>query len=162
MKKDLKAANRASHKRLFKLAFVIVILAIAAVFIFPNPLRGKLRHWVRQSFSSVISQSPDTNWPVKPDYGHRRRTWLSRERHCRMKARGNDNGIIARLTDCNCLYTWVIDPNSHSTAWCFDTRDRPLCTLVVDRKIDIIAALELVGPGLIIACLVGPLAFDWL
>ena len=61
MKKDLKAANRASHKRLFKLAFVIVILAIAAVFIFPNPLRGKLRNWVRQSYNSVISQSPDTN-----------------------------------------------------------------------------------------------------
>jgi hypothetical protein len=61
MKKDLKAANRASHKRLFKLAFVVVILAIAAVFIFPNPLRGKLRHWVRQSVSSVISQSSDTN-----------------------------------------------------------------------------------------------------
>ncbi|MHC4281827.1 MAG: hypothetical protein ACYSWZ_02465 [Planctomycetota bacterium] len=31
---------------------------------------------------------------------------------------------------------------------------------MVDRKTDIIAALELVGPGLIIACLVGPLAFD--
>jgi hypothetical protein len=31
---------------------------------------------------------------------------------------------------------------------------------VVDGKIDIIAALELVGPDLIIACLVGPLAFD--
>ncbi len=55
MKKDLKAANRASHKRLFKLAFVIVILAIAAVFIFPNPLRGKLRHWVKESVSSFIS-----------------------------------------------------------------------------------------------------------
>ena len=61
MKKDLKAANRASHKRLFKLAFVVVILAIAAVFIFPNPLRGKLRNWVRQSVSSVISQSSDAN-----------------------------------------------------------------------------------------------------
>jgi hypothetical protein len=61
LKKDLKAANRASHKRLFKLAFVIVILAIAAVFIFPNPLRGKLRNWVRQSYNSIISQSSDTN-----------------------------------------------------------------------------------------------------
>jgi hypothetical protein len=61
LKKELKAANRASHKRLLKLAFVVVILAIAAVFIFPNPLRGKLRHWVRQSYNSVISQSPDTN-----------------------------------------------------------------------------------------------------
>lgn len=61
LKKDLKAANRASHKRLLKLAFVIVILAIAAVFIFPNPLRGKLRLWVRESLSSVISESPDTN-----------------------------------------------------------------------------------------------------
>jgi hypothetical protein len=61
MKKELKAANRASHKRLFKLAFVIVILAIAAVFIFPNPLRGKLRHWVRQSYNSFTSQSSDTN-----------------------------------------------------------------------------------------------------
>ena len=55
LKKDLKAANRASHKRLFKLAFVVVILAIAAVFIFPNPLRGKLRHWVKESVSSFIS-----------------------------------------------------------------------------------------------------------
>jgi hypothetical protein len=61
LKKDLKVANRASHVRLFKLAFVIVILAIAAVFIFPNPLRGKLRHWIRGSFSSFISQSPNTN-----------------------------------------------------------------------------------------------------
>ena len=55
LKKDLKAANRASHKRLFKLAFVVVILAIAAVFIFPNPLRSKLRHWVKESVSSFIS-----------------------------------------------------------------------------------------------------------
>ena len=61
MKKDLKAANRASHKRLFKLAFVVVILAIAAVFIFPNPMRGKLRNWVWESFSGLISQSSDTN-----------------------------------------------------------------------------------------------------
>ena len=61
LKKDLKSANRASHVRLFKLAFVIVILAIAAVFIFPNPLRGKLRHWIGESFSGFISQSPDTN-----------------------------------------------------------------------------------------------------
>jgi hypothetical protein len=58
LKKDLKAANRASRVRLFKLAFVIVILAIAAVFIYPNPLRGKLRHWIRESFSSFISASP--------------------------------------------------------------------------------------------------------
>jgi len=61
LKKDLKAANRATHVRLFKLAFVIVILAIAAVFILPNPLRGKLRHWIRGSFGSSISQSPNTN-----------------------------------------------------------------------------------------------------
>jgi hypothetical protein len=61
LKKDLKSANRASHIRLFKLAFVVVILAIAAVFILPNPFRGKLRHWVSQSFNSIISQSSTTN-----------------------------------------------------------------------------------------------------
>jgi hypothetical protein len=61
LKKDLKAANRASHIRLFKLTFIVVILAIAAVFILPNPFRGKLRHWVRQSFNSIISQSSTTN-----------------------------------------------------------------------------------------------------
>lgn len=61
MKKELKAANRASHKRFFKLAFVVVILAIAAIFIFPNPIRGKLRNWVWESVSGFISQSPDTN-----------------------------------------------------------------------------------------------------
>jgi hypothetical protein len=61
MKKELKAANRASHKRLLKLAFIVVILAIAAVFIFPNPLRGKLRNWVRQSYNSFTSQSTDAN-----------------------------------------------------------------------------------------------------
>ncbi|MHC4086943.1 MAG: hypothetical protein ACYSU3_19440 [Planctomycetota bacterium] len=61
MKKELKAANRASHKRLLKLAFVVAILAIAAVFIFPNPLRGKLRNWVRQSYNSFTAQSQDAN-----------------------------------------------------------------------------------------------------
>lgn len=61
LKKELKAANRASRKRLLKIAFVVVVLSVAAVFIYPNPLRGKLRNWVKQSFSSLISQSPDTN-----------------------------------------------------------------------------------------------------
>ena len=61
LKKDLKTANRKSHIRLFKVAFVVVILAIAAVFILPNPYRGRLRNWVRQSFNSIISQSSTTN-----------------------------------------------------------------------------------------------------
>lgn len=60
LKKELKAANRASRKRLLKIAFVVAVLAVAAVFIYPNPLRGKLRNWVKQSFNSIISQSPDT------------------------------------------------------------------------------------------------------
>jgi len=55
LKNDLKAANRASHVRLLKLALVLVILLMVAAFIYPNPIRGKLRHWAKQTFSIPFS-----------------------------------------------------------------------------------------------------------
>ncbi len=62
LKKELKAANRASNVRLFKLALVLVIILMVAAFIYPNPIRGKLRHWVKKTFSTSFSQQPH---PVK-------------------------------------------------------------------------------------------------
>ncbi|MHC4640707.1 MAG: hypothetical protein ACYS32_03615 [Planctomycetota bacterium] len=56
LKKELKAANRASHVRLFKLALVLAIVLTAAAFIYPSPIRGKLRHWVRNTFNMSFSQ----------------------------------------------------------------------------------------------------------
>jgi hypothetical protein len=58
LKKELKAANRASHVRLFKLALVVVILSIVAIFIWPNPVRGRLLHWMRKTFNVSSSPSP--------------------------------------------------------------------------------------------------------
>jgi hypothetical protein len=55
LKNDLKAANRASHFRLLKLALVLVIILMVAAFIYPNPIRGKLRHWAKQTFSIPFS-----------------------------------------------------------------------------------------------------------
>jgi hypothetical protein len=56
LKNELKTANRASHVRLFKLALVLVIILMVAAFIYPNPIRGKLRHWAKQTFNISFSQ----------------------------------------------------------------------------------------------------------
>jgi len=56
LKKELKAANRASHVRLLKLALVLVIILTVAAFIYPNPIKGKLRHWAQKTFSISFSQ----------------------------------------------------------------------------------------------------------
>jgi len=55
---ELKATNRASHVRLFKLALVLVVILIVAAFIYPNPIRGKLKHWAKKAFSISFSQQP--------------------------------------------------------------------------------------------------------
>ncbi len=52
---ELKAANRASHFRLLKLALVLIIILMFAAFIYPTPIRGKLRHWAKQTFSIPFS-----------------------------------------------------------------------------------------------------------
>ena len=52
LKKQLKTANRTSHVRLFKLALVLVILFMVAAFIYPSPIRGKLRHWAKKTISN--------------------------------------------------------------------------------------------------------------
>ena len=49
LKKELKAANRAHNVRLFKFTVVVVILLIVAAFMWPNPVRDSLRHWVRNT-----------------------------------------------------------------------------------------------------------------
>ena len=56
LKKELKAANRASRIRLFKLALFLVVLLMIAAFIYPHPLRGKLGRWVRNTFNISLSQ----------------------------------------------------------------------------------------------------------
>jgi hypothetical protein len=56
LKKELKAANRASHIRLFKLALVLIILLTVAAFIYPSPIRGKLRNWVETTFNISLPQ----------------------------------------------------------------------------------------------------------
>jgi len=56
LKNELKTANRASHVRLFKLALVLVIILMVAAFIYPNPIRSKLRHWAKQTFNISFSQ----------------------------------------------------------------------------------------------------------
>jgi hypothetical protein len=56
LKNELKTANRASHVRLFKLALVLVIILMIAAFIYPNPIRGKLRRWAKQTFNISFSQ----------------------------------------------------------------------------------------------------------
>jgi len=58
LKNELKAANRTSHVRLFKLGLVLVIILMVAAFIYPNPIRGKLRHWAKKTFSISFSQQP--------------------------------------------------------------------------------------------------------
>ncbi|MFB0554793.1 MAG: hypothetical protein ACETWQ_15930 [Phycisphaerae bacterium] len=56
LKNELKATNRASHFRLFKLALVLVIILMVAAFIYPSPIRGKLRHWAKNTFNISFSQ----------------------------------------------------------------------------------------------------------
>jgi hypothetical protein len=51
LKRELKAASRARNVRLFKLTVVAVILLIVAAFVWPNPVRDSLRHWVRNTFN---------------------------------------------------------------------------------------------------------------
>ncbi len=59
LKNELKTANRASRVRLFKLALVLVIILMVAAFIYPNPIRGKLKHWAKQTFNiSFLQQHP--------------------------------------------------------------------------------------------------------
>jgi hypothetical protein len=56
LKKELKAANRASNIRLFKLALVLIILLTVAAFIYPSPIRGKLRNWAQKTFHISLPQ----------------------------------------------------------------------------------------------------------
>jgi len=59
LKKELKAAGRVSHVRLFMLALVLVIVLMVAAFIYPNPIRSKLRHWAKQTCNiSFLQQHP--------------------------------------------------------------------------------------------------------
>jgi len=53
---ELKSANRTSHVRLFKLALVLVVILIVAAFVYPNPIRGKLKHWAKKAFNISFSQ----------------------------------------------------------------------------------------------------------
>jgi hypothetical protein len=56
MKKELKAANRAVHIRLLKLVVLLAIVLTAAAFIYPSPIRGTLRQWVKNTFNISLPQ----------------------------------------------------------------------------------------------------------
>jgi len=56
LKRELKSANRAVHTRLLKLAVLLFIILTVAAFMYPSPIRGSLRQWVRNTFNISLPQ----------------------------------------------------------------------------------------------------------
>ena len=56
LKSKLKAANKASHIRLFKIALALVILLMVVALIYPNPIKDKFMEWVNKTLSISFSQ----------------------------------------------------------------------------------------------------------